>query len=151
VSVIAWPSDGLAATFVIVRPKKHGRANLHTAFPAATGGGCNQRVRIGSVHEISCGLEAQISGWIGDAAVTFFDPLYSLNQGRYRAGARVDVQMSAIAVQEQDTFPSPDDYQFCAPVKDVEEYEFGGIPVWKFRSTVMRIQDCSRSGSIQMT
>ncbi len=201
VSVIAWPSEGLAAIFVIVRPKKTGRAYLHTAFPAARGG-CNHRIRVGSVGEISCGLEARISGWIGDAAVTFFDPLYSVNRDRYRDGALADVQMSAIAyslgrvpcatelrtaagdvlvegaaillpvrrndeasrastpgeeeafglayIQEPDTFPLPDDYQFCAPVRNVKESEIGGILVWKFRSTVMRMQDGSQEIDIDV-
>jgi hypothetical protein len=35
----------------------------------------------------------------------------------------------------------PDDYQFCAPVKDVEESEIDAIPAWKFRGTVMRVYD----------
>jgi hypothetical protein len=41
-------------------------------------------------------------------------------------------------------FPPPDDYQFCAPVKNVGESEMGGVAVWKLRSTVMRIQRSSQ-------
>jgi hypothetical protein len=41
-------------------------------------------------------------------------------------------------------FPLPDDYQFCAPVKNVGESEMGGVAVWKLRSTVMRIQRSSQ-------
>jgi len=82
VSVIAWPKTGLHANYVIVRDKRTGKAYLHSAFPAV-GGGCRHRIRIDSVHEVSYSLEARISGVLGDAAVTFFDPLYSLNRGRY--------------------------------------------------------------------
>jgi hypothetical protein len=46
---------------------------------------------------VSCGLEARISGVVGDAAVTFFDPLYCLNRDRYRPGAIVDVELAGIA------------------------------------------------------
>jgi hypothetical protein len=35
----------------------------------------------------------------------------------------------------------PDDYHFCAPVNDVEVSEVDGIPVRKFRGTVMRVHD----------
>jgi len=150
-------------------------------------------VRIDSVHEVSCGLEARISGVLGDAAVTFFDPLYCLNRDRYRPGSVADVELAGIAyslsivppeaklqtavgevsmagaavllsaakdnsvqanrtfgdekaygvgyIQQPDSFPLPDDYQFCAPVSDVEEFEIDAIPVWKFRSTVMRVHD----------
>jgi hypothetical protein len=130
---------------------------------------------------------------LGDAAVTFFDPLYCLNHDRYRPGALGDVELAGIAyslrivppgttlqsavgdvtmdgaavlvsarkhgseptsppfgdeqafgvayIQQPDSFPAPDDYQFCAPVKDVEESEIDAIPVWKFRGTVMRVYD----------
>jgi hypothetical protein len=190
VSVIAWPTASLRATFVVVRDKRSGRAYLHTAFPAAAAG-CKHAIRIDSVHEASCGLEARISGVLGDAAVTFFDPLYCVNRDRYRPGAVVDVELAGIAyslrtlphgtklqtavgdvqtdgaavllsarkkgseptsrtfgdeqafgiayIEQPDTFPMPDDYQFCAPVKDVEESEIAAIAVWKFRSTVMRV------------
>jgi hypothetical protein len=192
VSVIAWPTTGLRATFVIVRGQRGERAYLHSAFPAA-GAGCKHKIRIDSVHEVSCGLEARISGVLGDAAVTFFDPLYCLNRDRYRPGAIVDVELAGIAyslrivppgtglqsavgdvpmagaavllsackpnpeqtsgtfgdeqalgvayIQQPDSFPLPDDYQFCAPVNDVEESELDAIPVWKFRGTVMRVYD----------
>jgi len=40
-----------------------------------------------------------------------------------------------------DTFPLPDDYRFCAPVKDVQESEIDRIGVWKLRATVMRVHD----------
>ena len=192
VSVIAWPTTGLRATFVVVRGQKGGRAYLHTAFPAASAG-CTHKIRIDAVHEVSCGMEARISGVLGDAAVTFFDPLYCLNRDRYRSGELVDVQLAGIAyalrivpagttlqsavgdvtmdgaavllsarkhnseptsptvgdeqafgvayIQQPDSFPAPDDYQFCAPVKDVEESEIDTIPVWKFRGTVMRVYD----------
>jgi hypothetical protein len=96
VSVIAWPAEGLHANFVVVREKQGGRAYLHTAFPAV-GAGCPYQIRIDSVHEASCGLEARISGVLGDAAVTFFDPLYSLNRDRYSAGALVDVDLAGVA------------------------------------------------------
>jgi hypothetical protein len=46
---------------------------------------------------VSCGLEARISGVLGDAAVTFFDPLYCLNRDRYRPGAIIDVELAGIA------------------------------------------------------
>lgn len=192
VSVIAWPTTGLRATFVVVRGQRGERAYLHSAFPAA-GAGCVHKVRIDSVHEISCGLEARISGVLGDAAVTFFDPLYCLNHDRYRPGELVDVELAGIAyslrimppgttlksavgdvtlddaavlvsacktdstqtnrafgdeqafgvayIQQPDSFPAPDDYQFCAPVTGVETSEIDAIPVWKFRGTVMRVHD----------
>lgn len=53
-----------------------------------------------------------------------------------------DEQAFGVAyIQQPDSFPAPDDYQFCAPVKDVEESEIDTIPVWKFRGTVMRVYD----------
>jgi len=130
---------------------------------------------------------------LGDAAVTFFDPLYCLNRDRYRPGAVLNLELAGIAyslrivpcgtklqtavgdvpmdraavllsapnndveptritfgaerafgvayLEQPDTFPLPDDYQFCAPVKHVEESEIAAIPVWKFRGTVMRVYD----------
>lgn len=192
VSVIAWPSTGLRAHFVVVRGQRGGRAYLHTSFPAVSSG-CIHEVRIDSIHEMSCGLEARISGVLGDAAVTFFDPLYCLNRDRYRPGSVVEVELAGIAyslwvvppetklqtaagevlmagaavllsagkdepahadgrfgdedaygvgyIQQPDSFPLPDDYQFCAPVNDVEEFEIDAIPVWRIRSTVMRVHD----------
>src|SRR5580658_1176351 len=67
VSVIAWPNTDLRATFIIVRDQQTGKAYLHTAFPAAASG-CKHSIRIDAVHEISRGLEARISGVVGDAA-----------------------------------------------------------------------------------
>jgi hypothetical protein len=184
VTLIAWPKSELRANYVVVRDKRSGRAYLHTAFPAATSG-CRHKIRIDAVHEVSCGLEARISGVLGDAAVTFFDPLYCLNRDRYSPGAVVDVELAGIAysmkvvprgtklraavgdvsmdraavlmsvgndasgrkhrtfgdekafgvayLEQTDTRFFPDDYQFCAPVKDVKEAEIAGIPVWKYR------------------
>ncbi len=192
VSVIAWPAAGLHATFVVVRGQRGERAYLHSAFPAA-GTGCKHKIRIDSVHELSCGLEARIAGVLGDAAVTFFDPLYCLNRDRYRPGAILDVELAGIAyslrtvppqatlqsavgdvlmagaavllsaskhnpeqpsrtfgneqafgvahIEQPDSFPMPDDYQFCAPVNHVEESELDAIPVWRFRGTVMRVYE----------
>lgn len=192
VSVTAWPTTGLRAAFVVIRGHRGERAYLHGAFPAA-GAGCKHKIRIDSVHEVSCGLEARISGVLGDAAVTFFDPLYCPNRDRYLPGAIVDVELAGIAyslrivpagttlqsavgdvpmaraavllsarknnleqtsrpfgdeqafgvayIQQPGSFPLPDDYQFCAPVNDVEEFEIDAIPVWKFRGTVMRVYD----------
>ncbi|MCW5982824.1 MAG: hypothetical protein KIT09_32340 [Bryobacteraceae bacterium] len=192
VALIAWPRSGLRANFVVVRDKRSGRAYLHTAFPAASSG-CRHKIRIDAVREVSCGLEARISGVLGDAAVTFFDPLYSLNRDRYSPGAVVDVELAGIAysmkvvpggtklrtavgdvsmdgaaalmsvgndasdrrdrtfgdekafgvayLEQTDTYPLPDDYQFCAPVKHVKELEIAGIPVWKCRAILMRVQD----------
>lgn len=34
---------------------------------------------------------------VGDAAVTFFDPLYGLNRDRYRPGSVVEVELAGIA------------------------------------------------------
>jgi hypothetical protein len=195
VSVIARPTNGLRATFIVVRGQRGERAYLHCAFPAA-GAGCKHKIRIDAVHEVSCGLEARISGVLGDAAVTFFDPLYCLNCDRYRRGALVDVELAGIAyslrivpprtillsavgdvtmdgaavllsarnhdsestsstfgdeqgfgvayIQHPDSFPMPDDYQFCAPVKDVEESEIDATQVWKFRGTAMCVYDPPR-------
>lgn len=96
VSVIAWPTTGLRGTFVVVRDLRNGTAYLHTAYPAISVGN-KQEIRIDSVYEISCGLEARISGVLGDASVTFFDPLYCLNRDRYRPGEVVDVALAGIA------------------------------------------------------
>jgi hypothetical protein len=48
-------------------------------------------------------------------------------------------------------FPLPDDYQFCAPVKDVGESEMGGVAVRKLRSTVMRIQGAPKKSIAKST
>jgi hypothetical protein len=53
-------------------------------------------------------------------------------------------------IDQPDSYPLPDDYQFCAPVNDVQESELGGIPVWKFRGTVMRVHDGSREVEIDI-
>src|SRR5580700_7256194 len=55
------------------------------------------RASFTQLNEASCGLEARISGVLGDAAVTFFDPLYCLNHNRYRPGAILDVELAGIA------------------------------------------------------
>jgi hypothetical protein len=53
-----------------------------------------------------------------------------------------DEQAFGVAyIQQPDSFPLPDDYQFCAPVNDVEETVLDAIPVWKFRGTVMSVYD----------
>ncbi len=58
------------------------------------------------------------------------------------SGTFGDEQAFGVAyIQQPDSFPLPDDYQFCAPVNDVEESEIDAIPVWKFRGTVMRVYD----------
>jgi hypothetical protein len=192
VTLIAWPKSGLRANYVVVRDKRRGRAYLHTAFPAASSG-CRHKIRIDAVHEVSCGLEARISGVLGDAALTFFDPLYCLNRDRYSPEAVVDVELAGIAysmkvvprgtklktavgdlcmdgaavlmsvgknaserkdrslgdekafglayLEQANTYPMPDDYQFCAPVKHRKEAEIAGIPAWKYRAILMRVHD----------
>jgi hypothetical protein len=95
-TVIAWPNTGFGASFVIVRDEQRGKTYLHSAFPAANQGRMHEML-IESVHEVSCGLEGRISGRLGDAAVTFFDPLYCLNRDRYRAGALADVDLAGVA------------------------------------------------------
>ena len=53
-------------------------------------------------------------------------------------------------IGQPDSYPLPDDYQFCAPVNDVKESELGGIPVWRFRGTVMRVHDGSQEVHIDI-
>jgi hypothetical protein len=179
VKVIAWPEMDLRAHFVVVRNEGGGEAYLHTAFPAAAAG-CRHRMRIDSIHEFCSGLEARISAVLGDTKVTFFDPRYCMNRGRYSPGALVDVGLAGIAYslkivprgtmlrtavgevpmegaamfcrrgkesmeqaggsgeergygvaynEHQDSYPLPDEYEFCAPVKAAKETEIAEIPV----------------------
>jgi hypothetical protein len=44
-------------------------------------------------------------------------------------------------LEQTNPCPMPDDYRFCASVRDVMETEIAGIPVWKCRTAPMRIHD----------
>ncbi len=64
------------------------------------------------------------------------------NDSEQTSRTRGDEHAFGVAyIRQPDTFPQPDDYQFCAPVKDVRESSIAAIPVWKFRITVMRVYD----------
>jgi hypothetical protein len=186
---IGWPQAGLRGNFVIVHNLGSGRRYLHTVYPAAASG-CKHAVRVDSIQEASWGLEARVSGRLGEAAVTFFDPLYCLKRNSYRPGELHDVELAAIAysiqivppgttvqtrigdvlldwaavlvragdnterlatgdehafgvayIEQAGGYWQPDDYEFYAPVKSVEEFDLDGIAVWKFRATVLRTPD----------
>ena len=50
----------------------------------------------------------------------------------------------------QDTFPMPDDYRFCARVTAVENSDLNGIPFWRFRAIVLRVDDARRDIEIDI-
>ena len=67
---------------------------LHTAFPVAVRSQSHSFVR--SVREYCYGLEASITGTIGETQLTFFDPYYSLSSNLYEPGKELDVVLSGI-------------------------------------------------------
>lgn len=71
---------------------------FHATWPRVVGGHAH-RVEIEAVETWADGMQGQIVGTIGEARLTFFDPLYPLNRERYAAGDVVTVELAALAYQ----------------------------------------------------
>lgn len=71
---------------------------FHATWPRVVGGHAH-RVAIERIEAWADGMQAQIAGTIGEARITFFDPLFPLNRDRYAVGDVLTVELAALAYQ----------------------------------------------------
>ena len=103
---IEWPADPVYFTGpepqlsmrAIVQVNASGEPELVAFFPYV-GGGQQCAITIERVTVWPGGLEAQIDGAVGAAAVSFFDCRYGENRNRYEKDARLEFLLSAIAYE----------------------------------------------------
>ncbi|MCL5745390.1 MAG: hypothetical protein M1541_15945 [Acidobacteria bacterium] len=99
------PAGEMRAVVHLVKP--HGRPNfyLHSAFPwLATG--APARLTVYGIHTDYFGLEGFVEAGVDGRSVTFFDPLFSLNKGKYRVGAAYDFTIAAVSLDARWAIPS---------------------------------------------
>ena len=122
---------------------------LHSAFPwLATG--APARLTIYGIHTDRFGLEGFIEAGVDGRSVTFFDPLFALNKGKYRIGAEYGFTLAAVSLNAKRATP-PDFDLIMAPDPEVSDhYSFRGYlhivrnasfldqPFEVFRTAVMR-------------
>lgn len=133
---IEWPADPVYFTGpepglsmrAIIQVDASGQPVLVGFFPCV-GGGHHYTVMIERVSVWPGGLEAQIEGAVGAAAVSFFDCGYGEHRNRYLKDARLDFLLSAIAYEcspaEQETVDVP----FASETRKLMSLPGGEAPV----------------------
>jgi hypothetical protein len=139
--------------------------SVSTGYPMALDGIVHE-VTVDHIEEWANGLEGQVVGSVGDAALAFFDTGYYRNIGRYREG---DSRLFALAAcayvlhkaeprtitnaeaKEHSTrnlaayrpFPQGDidDFVYQSPVKSVETVSFCGKTVYRLLVPLFRLPD----------
>lgn len=137
-----------------------------TVYPMALDGVVHE-VTVDGIEEWENGLEGQVVGSIGPAALAFFDTRYYRNAGRYLVGERYPVALAAFAYSLQEEaeprmitdpegkkhstqnvagyrpFPrgDSDDFVYQFPVKSVETVRLCGKIVYRLMVPLFRLSD----------
>lgn len=93
---LSWPvrTKGLMVTIVVDNEAKQNR--VISLYPFWIEGN-KQHLMLQKVVVWEGGVEAQITGQIGELSITFFDTLYLLNRGWYERGMTYEFLLSGIA------------------------------------------------------
>jgi hypothetical protein len=129
-------------------------SKLCTAYPVATAG-IKHDFQVEKVDEWLNGHEAQVSGRIQDAHISFFDTSYYANKEKYAPKSQEPVFLAGLAYYLKKTDSDSieregkkystkgmaaflpfqggdvDDFQFQAPVKKVEKGDFRGMTFYR--------------------
>jgi hypothetical protein len=98
------PSGDVRAIVHLVKPQGRPKFYLHSAFPWLAVG-APARLKLYGADANHFGLEAFINAGVADGpSVSFFDPLYALNKGKYRVGSEHQFTLAALSL---DLRPAP--------------------------------------------
>jgi hypothetical protein len=78
---------------------------------------------------------------IGDVLLDWAAVLVRAGDNTERLATGDEHAFGVAYIEQAGGYWQPDDYEFYAPVKSVEEFDLDGIAVWKFRATVLRTPD----------
>jgi len=82
---------------IVAKDDASGRNTLVTTMPFCCAGFVHD-VTLTAIDEAENGIEARLSGMIGESArVTFLDPLYAINRAAYEIGKTYPFRLSALA------------------------------------------------------
>lgn len=109
----------------LVKPRGRPNFYLHSAFPWLSAG-APTRLTVYGIHTDLFGLEGFIEAGIDGRAVTFFDPLFALNKGRYTVGVDYDFTLAAVSLNTRRTIPPEFDLMMTADPEASDHYRFRG-------------------------
>ena len=147
---MGFPTGDMRAVVHLVKPQGRPNFYLHSAFPWLAAGAPARMILYG-LHTNFFGLEGFIEARIDGRSVTFFDPLFALNKGKYRIGGEYDFTLAALSLNTRRATPpefdlmmtadpeAPDYYLFRGYLHKVRKATFLDEPFNVFRTAVMRV------------
>ena len=86
---MGFPTGDMRAIVHLVKPLGRPNFYLHSAFPWLVSG-APARLTVYEICSNFFGLEGLIEAGVNGRSVTFFDPLFALNKGKYKIGGEHD-------------------------------------------------------------
>jgi len=143
------PAGDMRAIAHLVKTSDDANFYLHSAFPWLAAG-APARLMVYGIRTDFFGIEGFIEAGINRRSVTFFDPLFALNKGKYRIGGEYDFILAAVSLDVRRTTPPEFDLMMDADPEASDHYRFRGYlhisrtasfldqPFEVFRTAVMR-------------
>ncbi len=146
---------------------------IWTSYPYLVNG-ISYDVEIESVEEWSNGLEGQIQGGLGEAAISFFDTGYLEGKKTYQDEQRYRFSLSALAytlevVEHEEAkegeigiakgfagfFPAgPEgdigDFTFSSAVKEVVDFDFWGKKFFRIKASLFTMSEIGEDGEVDI-
>ena len=148
---MGFPTGDMRAVVHLVKPEGRPNFYLHSAFPWLAVG-APARMTLYGMSTDFFGLEGFIEAGIEGRSVTFFDPLFALNKGKYRIGGEYDFTLAAVSLNARRATPpdfdlmmtadpeAPDYYLFRGYLHKVRTTTFLDQPFDVFRTAVMLVR-----------
>jgi hypothetical protein len=122
---MGFPSGDMRAIVHLVKTPDRTNFYLHSAFPWLAAG-APARLTVHGMRTDFFGLEGLIEAGINGRRVTFFDPLFALNKGKYRIGAEYDFTLAAVSLNARRATPPDFDLMLAADPEASDHYLFRG-------------------------
>jgi len=147
---MGFPNGEMRAVVHLMKPQGRPNFYLHSAFPWLAAG-APARMTVHGIHTNLFGLEGFFEAGVNGQSVTFFDPLFALNKGRYRVGGEYDFALAAVCLNARRATPpdfdlmmnadpdAPDYYSFRGYLHKVRQTTFLDQLFDVFRTAVMRV------------
>ncbi|MDR3718698.1 MAG: hypothetical protein P4K98_07840 [Bryobacteraceae bacterium] len=122
---MGFPEGDMRAIVHLIKTPDRNNFYLHSAFPwLATG--APARLTVYGLHTDMFGLEGFVEAGIDGRTVTFFDPLFALNKGKYRIGGEYDFTLAAVSLNTKRATPPDLDLMMATDPEASNHYVFRG-------------------------
>ena len=147
--------------------------HIWTSYPYLVNG-IPYEVEVENIEEWSNGLEGQIQGSLGEAAISFFDTRYLGSSEMYKDARRGKFSLSALAytlelIEHEEPeegkfgiakgfagfFPAKsggdiDDFTFSSAAKEIVEFDFWGKKFFRIKAPLFAMSDLVEGGEVDI-